>query len=129
MLVLTQHRDSGPLDRCNFEVATEMLGEECEIVRVANCLVGWIEELHTTNEKLGNEILEKLEAYPILDEDAFSEMEWEEANRVWCECYNDSERVVYIREHRHQFDFEDFMDLYRCAKGEYFKGYASELIQ
>ena len=52
----------------------------------------------------------------------------EEANRVWTDCYDDTERVKYIRDNRSEFEFRDFADLMGCARGTYFAGYASELL-
>jgi hypothetical protein len=33
-----------------------------------------------------------------------------------------------MREHRSQFDARSFADLLGCARGKYFLGYASELL-
>jgi hypothetical protein len=63
-----------------------------------------------------------------LDESDFSEVEQEEANETWRNCYDVSERVKYIREHRSQFEFHDLGDMLGCVRGNYFAGYASELL-
>jgi len=63
-----------------------------------------------------------------VDEMDFSELETETANEIWEKCYNEKARIEYIRKNRSQFDFNDFLDLWHCVKGEYFCGYASELI-
>jgi hypothetical protein len=50
------------------------------------------------------------------------------AQETWRSCYNDAERIEYIRDHRDQFEFRTFADMLGCARGRYFAGYASELI-
>jgi hypothetical protein len=79
-------------------------------------------------ETKARKIAESLDDYPVLDESDFCKREMEEASQVWSDCYNPRERVAYIRKHRNQFDFQDFKDLRAVVKGEYFIGYASELI-
>ena len=37
-------------------------------------------------------------------------------------------RINYIRENRSQFEFYNFEDLMCCVRGEYFAGYANELL-
>lgn len=66
--------------------------------------------------------------YPVLDDDLYSEMEMEEANRVWKDCYSQKERLKYMREHESQFEFHSFSDMLGCARGNYFAGYAGELL-
>lgn len=51
-----------------------------------------------------------------------------EAQRVWADCYNDSERLAYVRRYRNQFDFRDYADLIGCIRGRYFVGYTSDLL-
>lgn len=75
-----------------------------------------------------NRILEKLDGYPVLDEFDFSEREMTAANDIWRDCYRPKERVEYIRKHRSQFEFRDWLDMLGCVRGNYFAGYASELI-
>lgn len=131
-----QHRDCDALLRSNFESMLKKLGGESEtiiVVRESHWAVGWVEwiAIHSTDEKAlntANEIMARLEDYPIIDEDHFSETEMNEANEVWANCYNNKERLEYIREFRDQFEFYDFKDLMSCIRGEYFAGYASELL-
>jgi hypothetical protein len=75
-------------------------------------------------------IADKLEDYPVVDEDDFSELEDETAEQVWRDCYSDRDRdrVEYIRGHENQFDFHNYADLLGCARGKYFSGYAGELL-
>lgn len=133
--ILGQSRDSDVLERSNFEVGLEMLGGESDTVRVeryGHWAVGWIEEIYvkpnSKAHKIAKEIETKLAEYPILDENRYSEMEIDEANEVWQNCYNDKERLEYIREHRSEFDFTDIADIRSCIRGEYFGGYTSELL-
>jgi hypothetical protein len=65
---------------------------------------------------------------PVINEDHWSELEQEDANLTWRECYSPQDRIDYIRKHRSQFEFHDMADLLGCVRGEYFAGYASELL-
>lgn len=135
LVVVTRSRDSDVLTESNWEVALSELGGESESVQVfrfGHWACGWWEALcvqaNTDAERIGEDICERIEDYPILDEMDFSEKEMEEANRVWKNCYSKRERLKYIRENRSQFDFHNFSDLMAQIRGEYFSGYASELI-
>jgi len=95
--------------------------------------VGWVEwiAIHESDKAAiaeSERIESALESYPVLDEEDFSDREMNEANEVWRDCYNPLERIAYIRGHRGQFEFHDFADLLNCVRGNYFAGYASELI-
>jgi hypothetical protein len=133
---LGQHRDSDALTRSNFRTALERLGGESEtvqVIREGHWAVGWVEwiGIESSDEnavKLATEMGCEIESYPVLDDEDFSQLESDEANEVWQNCYNTSERVKYIRENRSQFEFHDFTDLMGCVRGNYFAGYASELI-
>lgn len=88
---LGRHRDSGLLDNSNFETAYKMLsavnmdnwqGEESplQIVRSSHWAVGWVEwiAIHKDCQALvdmGNAIVDKLDDYPILNEEHYSECE------------------------------------------------------
>lgn len=140
---LTRHRDSDLLTECNFDVAMERLkalphADEYEnsriIVREGHFAVGWIEwiAIHADDTdaiQAAEEMEKKIETCCILDEDRYCEMESREADRVWKENYNTKERIQYIRDHDNQFEFQSFADMRQCIKGEYFSGYACELIQ
>lgn len=147
LIVLARHRDSDVLANSNFECAKKKLksisksynadtGEEFENVIVESSThwaVGWVEYLiinpnHKGLVESAEDIRERLEDYPILDENDFSEREMNEANDIWRDCYRIKERVEYIRKHRSQFEFRDFADMLGCVRGKYFSGYASELI-
>lgn len=133
--VAGQHRDSDALERANFRAILEALGGESETVRVerfGHWGVGWIEELYvkpgSKAEDTARGILAALEDYPVFDEEAFSAEETEEAEETWRNCYNDWERLDYVRRNRRQFEFSSFADMRACIRGEYFCGWASELL-
>lgn len=134
---VSHNRDSGVLTRANWDAFVAMIGPESEdayqIHRFGHWGPGWFEIIliNPANEKLvkiGNDAENALADYPVLDDELFSQMEMDEANEVWANCYDERERLKYIRKNRSQFDFHDFLDLWKCVKGEYFAGYAGELI-
>ena len=144
-IVAAVHRDSDALDRSNFSVSEAMLKDNpasaewsgefqpYAIERFNHWAVGWIDYLLIDPEckplvELGESIQARIENYPVLDESHFSEIESQEANEIWQNCYNPRERVKYIRDNRSQFHFHDYRDLIGCVRGNYFAGYASELI-
>lgn len=133
---LSRCRDSDCLTESNFEQCLEMLGGESEtvhIVREGHWAVGWVEwiAVHKDNED-GVEILREIECslsdYPVLNDEHFYQLEQKEADLVWKECYSQTERISYIRRNRSQFDFYSFSEILAVVRGEYFIGYASELI-
>jgi len=135
LVVMTRGRDSDILTESNWDAAVEELGGESETVQIfrfGHWAVGWWEALvvkaRTEAEGIGEKICKKLENYPVLNEGDFSERETDEANRIWSDCYTVRERIEYIRKHRSQFDFRNFADLRAVVRGDYFIGYASELI-
>ena len=136
LVVLTRTRDAGELEESNWRTALEMLGGESETVeihRFGHWACGWWEALcvapNSEAQTIAEGIVESLEDYPVLDEDDWSELENEEAQRVWADCYNDEERIAYMREHNSQFQWTDWADLRQQVRGECFTGYACELIQ
>lgn len=134
-VLLRRNRDSDLLTESNWDCALERLGgesETVEIVRFGHWASGWIEYLCVRAEseayKIAKDIDMELENYPVLDENEFSEREHDEAQRQWKEFYDVSERVAYVRDNPSQFEFVNYQDMYQCIRGEYFCGYASELI-
>ncbi len=135
-----RHRDSDDLTESNFHTALKELGDddgdETEtvfIVRAGHWAVGWIEWIAVHKDDKAavaklTEIEASLEQYPVLDEDDWSERESKSANETWSNCYDDKERLGYIRENPDQFDFNSWSDLRSVVKGEYFTGYASKLL-
>ena len=98
---LGQNRDSDCLTRANFQAFLTMLGGESEtviVVREGHWACGWIEwiAIDMKDEKAAlqaDNLLDRLEDYPILDENLFSQLEDEECQAVWSNCYNLKEKI------------------------------------
>lgn len=131
-----QSRDSDALERSNFVCMLEALGGESEtvlVIRESHWAVGWVEwiAIHADDAEAletADTIMDKLQDYPVLNEEHFSETEQADADQTWQNCYSPLERVAYIRKFRDQFEFQTFADLLGCVRGRYFAGYASELL-
>lgn len=101
---LSRHRDSDTLTRSNFTCALEALGgeqtvenpdpdidndiETVLVVRESHCLVGWVEwiaihESATDALRIADDIAKRLEGYPVVNEDHWSEVELEELEQDW----------------------------------------------
>lgn len=88
---LGQHRDSGIVDRSNFESGLRALGGESDtvlVVREQHWAVGWVEwiAVHESDSvalECADGIAAALTDYPIIDESHFSEMQWDEAMQYW----------------------------------------------
>lgn len=97
---LSQHRDSDSLTRSNFICGLEALGGESEtvqVIRESHWAVGWVEwiAIHqddTEALKIADSIMDKLDGYPVVNEDHWSQLEWDEAQDYW-ERLSISERV------------------------------------
>jgi hypothetical protein len=134
---LGRHRDSDCLAESNFAIALAALGGEdgnmVAVVREGHWLCGWIEWIaihsrHGSALRAADEMAAAISDYPVLDEEDYLERESEAACKVWRDCYDERERVEYIRERRDQFEFASFADMLGCARGKFFGGYASELL-
>lgn len=140
LIVISVHRDSDCLSRSNYDAVKEILGaiegavDHLSEERSSHWAVGWVDCLIIDPSwdagvaRVG-EIRRGLEDYPVVDEEKWSQYEQEEADEVWKNCYDWEERVDYIRKYRSQFYFHDFRELLSVVRGEYFNGYAGELIQ
>lgn len=137
VLPVYRNRDSNCLERANWDAAVSELGKEnedsYEIHRFGHWGPGWFEIIliNPHNDelvKIAEGIENILFNYPVLDDELFSQYEYEEANAVWKECYNEKQRIDYIRKNPSTFDFRDFLDMVHCVRGDYFCGYASELL-
>lgn len=134
--LLTQTRDSGPLERSNFASALRILGGESDDVivhRYGHWGCGWWEALAvkqgTHAHETATEIDNALADYPVVDDEHHSQLEQEEADLIWRTCYDAKDRIAYIRAHRSQFEFSDWPTVRATVRGDYFTGYASELCQ
>lgn len=144
-----QSRDSGALERSNFAVALHELeaaswqglapheiaekDHSVFVIQEGHWAVGWVEwiAIHKDDEaalRKADELRERYENYPVLDESHYSDIEQQDADQTWANCYTNKERLEYIKEHRDQFEFHNFADLMGCVRGKYFSGYASELL-
>ena len=91
LVVAGRHRDSDALERSNFRSILKALGGEGDTVAVENeshWAVGWVEHLlvdpaDTERVKIAEEIRDALEDYPVVDEEDFSNLEYEEAWSYW----------------------------------------------
>lgn len=135
LFVLARNRDSDELAESNWRVALKNLGGESEtvqIIRIGHWACGWVEYLcvkeGSEQQETAQDMVDQLKDYPILDEEDFGQLEQEEADRVWRDCFSYTERVAYMRSHWSQFEPQTFEDLLGCARGRYFIGYASELL-
>jgi hypothetical protein len=99
-------RDSDCLEESNFHAMLAALGGESDtvqVVRESHWAVGWVEwiAIHESDEqslRVADRQQERLESYPVLDEDDWSTREWEECERVWSDAYSEKERVRYLRD-------------------------------
>jgi hypothetical protein len=86
-----QSRDSDALERSNFACMLRELGGESEtviVVEESHWAVGWVQwiALHETDAAalaVADRIKGKLEDYPVVDEEHFSDLEWNEAADFW----------------------------------------------
>ena len=89
VLPVSRNRDTGdPLTLSNFEMALEALGGESETVeihRFGHWGVGWFEIIlaHPDRETEVDEIEGALADYPVLNDEHFSELEWEMKYEAW----------------------------------------------
>ena len=117
---LGMSRDASALEQSNHRTAVRMLeatdpdGKDWSAQNQGHWAVGWIEVfvIRCLDAKTGEptpawllwtEIQCSLDDYPILDEEDHSELEQEESNAVWQNCYSNRSRVAYIRQHKSQF--------------------------
>ena len=134
---MSQNRDSGVLTRSNFRSALAAIGGETgfdenengeefalvTVVRENHSLCGWVEwiAIHESNieaiEK-AEKILERLEDYPIVDEEDMSELEWEENSEYWEKYMSVSERIHHLR--THSYTCESFADLVAAVRGSWY---------
>jgi hypothetical protein len=104
VLPVSQNRDSGIFQRCNFKVALDMLGGESDNVQVhrfGHWGPGWFEIILVNpadpkSLKIAEGIESKFENYPLLNEDVFSEMEFQEINDYWAGLRT-ADRVDYCK--------------------------------
>jgi len=99
---LAQHRESDSLTRSNFICGLKAIGGESEtviVVRERHWAVGWLEwiaihESDITALQNADGIACALEDYPVVNEDHWSELEWNEAVEYW-QCMSIRGRAEY----------------------------------
>lgn len=94
-----RHRDSGSLDKSNFDVILADLrtsfGEDAiDVAHFGHWGVGWVDELvwDFGHEGIATAVQEwrtALDDYPVADDMAFSEQEWADNHPSDSECYSD----------------------------------------
>lgn len=148
--VCGRSRDSDALERSNFQAMLKALGfdgedtpDDCPtipgsddeptrlIVRENHWAVGWVEwiAIHESDEaglKIADAIIEAKNDYPIIDEELFSEIEDEDCNETWVNCFDPKERFTYLREHGVTIDSDNRPDVAKAVAGEW--GYAANLL-
>lgn len=91
-VVMSQTRDSETLERANFEATLKLLGgenpPEVIVVRNSHWAVGWIEMIlvhknDVMHVEIAQEILDRYEQYPVVDEDLYSQMEQDDLQRQY----------------------------------------------
>lgn len=98
---VSRTRDTGAFEESNFETAVSILGGESdtlEIHRFGHWGPGWFEILlaHPSLKDQVDEIQASLDHYPLLDDEDFSNREYEEACETW-ENFTLADRVDYCK--------------------------------
>ena len=80
---LSQTRDSDALTRSNFECALKLVGGGVAVSHERHWACGWIETILIPEENYdallkADKIMQKLEDYPVVDEDHYSQLEYDE---------------------------------------------------
>lgn len=124
---LGHHRESNTLAESNFQVFHDKLAslprvsvddtpnagsswlprqfldiDGVQVVRESHCLVGWVEwiAIHETNERalqLAEELMAKLDDYPVLDEEHWGMLETQQIDDYWA-TLPIPDRVVLCKE-------------------------------
>ena len=119
------HRDSDALDRANHATATATLDAahaRYTVPEFGHWAVGWMREIaldsgDASATRVAAELREQLESYPVLDDDAYSALEWSDnhpdgtAHGAYCYADADAEchatdslsRIVPRRDARGRF--------------------------
>lgn len=94
---LGRSRDSSILEDSNFDAALELLGGESEdvvIERAGHWACGWVEHIAVNPDnpdkvRIAEEILDRLDSHPVLDDDDFCNRESEEYAEEFEDNYRD----------------------------------------
>ena len=99
----TRTRDSDCLEESNFHTTVKMLGgesDDVQIVREGHWACGWVEWIAVKGDSVAKlaDIDQRLESYPILDDEDFSQREDDACKLVWETCYSTpKQRAAYLR--------------------------------
>jgi hypothetical protein len=133
VIACAQHRDSDTVARSNWAAFVEALGGESETVAIERSnhwAVGWMEYLvidpvDTERVQLAEQLREQLEDYPLLDEEAYSKLEWEEYQEAWSDYGQGDFAKALVRE----FGLSQLADDLLCdAPGETLLEFYESLI-
>ena len=99
-------RDTGAFYQSNFDSCLKILGGESdtvEIHRFGHWGPGWFEVIIVDPSRMAEVqvIADRLSDYPILDEDHFSQLEYDQQWETWDKCYRSdlvSEVLKYVPE-------------------------------
>lgn len=100
-------RESSTLEESNFRSMLRALGGESEtviILRDSHWAVGWVETIYihesdTARLQIADDLLTKLEDYPVISEDDWSDLEYTRACEYW-ERATISDRVYWCQRYR-----------------------------
>lgn len=104
MVFIGQSRDSDAMERSNFECGLKLLGGESKDVQVhrfGHWGCGWFEQIliqptATDTIAIAEKTLDELLKYPVIDEEHFCGLEYEEATELWQQL-DRSEKVDYCK--------------------------------
>lgn len=122
VVIVTRTRDSDVLGESNFAAALRILGGEsdtCEVHRFGHWACGWFEVvlLDPCRATEAETIASMLEGYPVLDEDDLSAREWDAADELWSDTYDNRDRVHVLR--RMSYTAESLAQLIAAARGDW----------
>lgn len=116
VLPFIRHRDSGTLEKSNFEAALEELRDadpDFELHRFNHWARGWFEIIlvrpGSAAAKKAETLARQYEDYPVLDEERLSELESEEEGESWESWGREDFRKALEKEHP-DYDFDDATD-------------------
>jgi hypothetical protein len=113
-----------------FEIAKDTYRNVCELClsHCSECNAELCENLELESYDEGYAFVSPRDDSKHVCGDCLSEVEVEEAERVWRECYSSSERIDYIKKHRSQFHFQNLPNMMACIRGKLFLGDVSSIL-
>lgn len=126
-----QSRDSSALERSNFTCMLRALGGESEtvtVVREGHWAVGWVEwiAIHQDDSvalKIADEIAGALEDYPVINDDHFGELEFNEMLDRWADMsFRDRADTIMDEVRRYHRLKPSLMRFRRLLRSDYSPG-------